>query len=65
MNRIKRARLIAGMNQAELAENLSVSRVTICKWENGKTFPAPKRLKRVAEVLHTTVSDLLEEERAV
>ena len=65
MNRIKKARLMEGFTQGELAKKLSVSTVTVCKWENGKTFPTPKRLKRVAEVLHTTVSDLLEEERAV
>lgn len=61
MNRIKKARLMEGLTQGELAEKLSVSAVTVCKWENGKTFPSAKRLKFVAEALHTTVSDLLEE----
>lgn len=65
MNRIKRARLIEGLTQGELAGQLGVSPVSVCKWENGRTFPSTRRLKRVAEVLHTTVADLLEEEGAV
>lgn len=63
MNRIKKARLIEGLTQGELAERVGVSIVTVCKWENSKTFPAPKRLKQVAEALHTTVAKLLEEEK--
>lgn len=62
MNRIKRARIVNGFTQKELADKLGVSAVQICKWENGKAFPAVKRLKQVADVLHTTVNDLLEEE---
>ena len=64
MNRIKRARIIEGITQTELAVKLGVSAVSVCKWENGQTFPSIKRLKKVAEALHTTVADLLEEERA-
>ena len=62
MNRIKRARIVNGFTQKELADKLGVSPVQICKWETGKSFPAVKRLKQVADVLHTTVNDLLEEE---
>ena len=65
MNQFKRARLVQGLTQGELAKELGVSTVQISKWENGKTFPSVKRLKRVAEALHITVADLLEEERAV
>lgn len=64
MNRIKKARLAEGLTQGDLARKLSVSTVTVCKWENGKTFPHPKHLKQVAEVLHTSVVSLLEEETA-
>lgn len=65
INAIKRARLIEGLTQMELAQKLGVSAVSVCKWETGKTFPSSKRLKRVAEALNTTVSELLKEERAV
>ena len=62
MNKFKKARLVEGLTQGQLARKLSVSTVTVCKWENGKTFPQPNRLKQVAEALHTTVDSLLEEE---
>ena len=61
MNNFRRARLIQGMTQAELANALGVSTVTVCKWELGRGLPKAKRLKEVADALHTTVSDLLNE----
>ena len=60
MNQIKKARVIEGLTQIELAEKLGVSHVSVCKWENGQTFPRPGRLKTIADVLHTTVENLLE-----
>lgn len=65
LNNFKKARLIAGLTQGELAETLGVSRTTVCKWESGHGLPRAKRLHTVADVLHTTVANLLEEERAV
>ena len=62
MNRIKRARLIRGITQTELAEELGVSVVTVSKWELNRSFPRAKRLKKVADVLHTTVPDLLKDQ---
>ena len=62
MNQIKKARLSEGLTQEELAEKLGISTVSVCKWETGKAFPAVKRLKEVADALHTTVSELLNEE---
>ena len=62
MNNFKRARLIQGMTQAELADALHVSIVSVCKWELGRGLPKAKRLNEVAKVLHTTVSDLLDEQ---
>lgn len=61
INSFKKARLIQGMTQVELAEKLGVSTVTVCKWEKGQCFPKAKRLREVAFVLHTTVSELLNE----
>ena len=65
MNNFKRARLIAGMTQHELAEKLGVSAVSIHNWESGRNLPKAKRLKDVAHALQTTAADLLDEERAV
>lgn len=61
MNRIKRARLVAGLTQDELAKKLSVSNVAICRWENGLNFPRPSRLKLIAKTLHIPVEELIEE----
>lgn len=66
LNSIKRARLISGMTQTELAEKLGVSTVAVHNWEIGKNLPKVKRLKEVARVLNTTAAELLDDtERAV
>ena len=64
MNNFKKARLIAGLTQADLAEKLGVSVPTIRKWEYGKGLPRAKRINSVANALNTTAEKLLEEERA-
>lgn len=64
INSFKRARLIAGLTQEELAESLGVSRVTIYKWESGRGLPRAKRIRAVADALKTTAEELLKEERA-
>ena len=65
LNNFKRARLIAGMTQMELAEKLGVSTVAVHNWECGRNLPKAKRLKDVAHALQTTAAYLLDEERAV
>ena len=60
MNNFKRARLIAGMTQSELAEKIGVTVVSVHQWESGRNLPKVKRLKSVAEALNTTVEYLLE-----
>ena len=61
MNNFKRARLICGLTQTEVAKGLGVSTVSVCKWESGSALPKAKRLPEVAEFLHTTVPELLSE----
>lgn len=65
LNPIKKARILKGIRQKELAERLGVSQVTVCMWEQGKSFPSVTRLKTVAEVLDTTVEELLPEGKEV
>ena len=66
LTNIKKARLIKGIQQKELAEKLGISQVSVCKWEQGKSFPNVKRLKQVADILGTSVESLLpDEERAM
>ena len=65
LNNFKKARLIAGLTQEELADSLGVSRTTVGKWESGHGLPRAKRMREVANALGTTTAELLKEERAV
>ena len=62
LNGFRKARLIAGITQLELAEKVGVSHVAVCKWETGKGLPNVRRLNAVADALNTTVAELLKEE---
>jgi len=44
-----RARLRAGLSQAELAERMRTSQSTVARLESGKTLPSTKTLVRFAE----------------
>ena len=61
MNSFKKARLVAGLTQTELAKRLGVSCASVSQWENGNNLPSVKRLQTVAETLGTSVDKLLEE----
>ena len=61
MNRIKEARLAAGMTQEQLAAAVGVTQPAVTQWENGTTNPRVPALRIIAEVLHTTVDALIEE----
>ena len=51
-----------GLSQEELAERLHVVRQTVSKWEKGLSVPDADLLIRLAEVLGTSVSELLGEQ---
>ena len=57
--RIKRLRKKAGLCQEELAERIGVHLNTVSQWENGVYIPKIGKIERIAEVLNTTASDLL------
>ena len=57
--RLRTARRSAGLTQKQLAEALGVEPITVSRWERGVTTPSLPRLRRVAEVTETTVSDLV------
>ena len=63
-DRIKAGRHEKGLSQQEFAERLSVVRQTVSKWEKGLSNPDSDMLLKIAEVLDTTVSALLEKEEA-
>ena len=53
------ARRSAGLTQKQLAAALGVEPITVSRWERGVTTPSLPRLRRIAEVTETTVSDLV------
>ncbi len=56
---LKALRKARGMTQEELAARLHVVRQTVSKWEKGLSVPDAELLIRLAEVLDTTVGQLL------
>lgn len=48
-----------GFSQEDLAVRLHVVRQTVSKWENGMSVPDAEQLAALADVLHTTVGELL------
>ena len=57
--RLRLARRTAGLTQKQLAEELGVEAITVSRWERQVTMPSLLRLRRVAELTETTVSDLV------
>jgi transcriptional regulator with XRE-family HTH domain len=47
------------LTQKQLAEALGVESITVSRWERGVTTPSLPRLRRIAELTETTVSDLV------
>jgi transcriptional regulator with XRE-family HTH domain len=63
--RLRSARRSAGLTQKQLAEALDVEAITVSRWERGVTTPSLNRLRRIAELTQTTVSDLVRTPDAV
>lgn len=60
--KIKHARIKAGMTQQDLAKKLLVSRQAISKWESDKGIPDIENLKRMAKLLGTSIDFLVDNE---
>ena len=55
---IKLARTQAGISRARLAEELCVSEVMVCKYENNTANVHPRKLKKIAEVCGVSIDEL-------
>ena len=60
-NRIKLARLNAGLTQDQLAEKLNVTFQAVSSWERGEYVPDTWNLIELAKVLEISVSSLVED----
>ena len=56
---IKRLRTANGLSQEALAVQLNVVRQTVSKWEKGTSAPDAEMLPKLADILNTTVEELL------
>lgn len=57
--RLRELREAAGLSQNELAKAAGVTRNAVSQWENGETLPNSSRLKRLSQLLHVPIDDML------
>lgn len=61
-DKLRSLRTKAGLTQLDIAEKLDVSAAAIGAWENGRAKPRLTKLGQLAELLGTTVADLMGED---
>ena len=61
MLKVRELRNLRGMKQVELAEKAQIAQAYLSEIENGKTEPSLSVLKRLADVLEVSVSELIGE----
>ncbi len=54
------ARKKSGLSQEAVAEKLGVSRQTISKWELGETLPDIRQSKKLSQLYHLTLDELID-----
>lgn len=59
-NSLFNARKKSGLSQEDVAEKLGVSRQTISKWELDETLPDIQQSKRLSNLYHLTLDELIE-----
>lgn len=57
-DKLKSARLAAGLTQTQLAEAIGCTQVDVSRWEAGKHEPSISTLKRIAQALRCSMDDL-------
>lgn len=59
MNRIKEARLAAGLSQKFVALSLGLKAPSVCNWENGKTNPTPENYAALSSLFGVSIDYLM------
>ena len=59
--KLKQARVAAGLSQEQLSEQIGVSRSAVAKWESDKGMPDIQNLKVLAQLLNTSIDYLLDD----
>lgn len=60
-DRLQRLRTEAGLNQAEVAEQMGVSAPSVSSWETGRSRPKHGRMAQLAGILGVPATDLLDD----
>jgi len=63
-NRLREARLGAGLSQSELEELSGIPKARLSRYENGHVEPSIQTLNRLARALNVSEASLLGDERA-
>jgi transcriptional regulator with XRE-family HTH domain len=58
-NKLRELRRMKGMTQEALSKFSGVNRVSIAKYESGKTVPSMQTAKKLADALGVTVDELI------
>jgi len=58
-DRLRKARDVARLTQAELAEQLGVTSQAVSQWERGETVPETRNIPRIAAALQVSGAELL------
>lgn len=59
-NSLFQARKRCGLSQEDVAEKLGVSRQTISKWETDETLPDIRQSKKMANLYHISLDELID-----
>jgi transcriptional regulator with XRE-family HTH domain len=63
-NRLREARLAAGLSQSELEDISGIPKARLSRYENGHVEPSIQTLNRLARALNVSEASLLGDERA-
>lgn len=56
---LRAARVNVGLNTEDAAKLIGVSTKTLWSWENNKTYPSAKNIKKIEEVYKVSYNDLI------
>lgn len=57
--KLKAARLAAGLTQGQLAEKVGCQQRDVSRWENGSREPLASTLKKLAQAIGCSMEDLV------
>jgi len=64
-NRLREARVTAGLSQSELEERSGIPKARLSRYENGHVEPSIQTLARLSRALNVSESSLLGDQRAI